>query len=103
MTPDIFVPIAVAMIAAVPPTAAVLVAVRRTRVENTVDHGRVRERLEDLTAVVASAEASNTAAHERLAAEVQVVLERFHAHTAQEEALHRRLEEWLESQPTPVG
>lgn len=92
---DILVPVIVATIAAVPATLTVLVTIRQARGENVADHGRVRDRLEELTATVAGAEATNMAAHERLAGEVARVAGRFEAHASEEEGLHSRLEMWL--------
>lgn len=92
---EVVVPLAAAAIAAVPATLTILVTVRKVRSENTADHGRVRERLEELTAIVASSEASNLAGHERLAGEVNRVADRFEAHAADEEDIHRRLGMWL--------
>lgn len=98
------VPIVVAVIAAVPATLAAVAAARKVRAENTADHGRVRARLEELTATVASAEASNMAAHERLAEAVETVTtaagavaSRLDVHAAEEDALHARLRAWLEA------
>lgn len=98
MTAEVVVPLAVAVIAAFPAVLATVVSVRRIGEKNDVDHSRVRERIDTLTETVASAEAANLAAHERLAGEVSRVAGRFEAHATDEEDLHRRLGDWLESQ-----
>ena len=94
---EVVVPLAVAVISATPATLAVVVSVRKVRNENVADHGRVRERLEELTATVASAEASNTAAHERLTGAVETVAAMLDRHATDEEELHGRLRSWLDS------
>lgn len=98
MTAEVVVPLAVAVIAAFPAVLATVLSVRNVGRQNDADHGRVRDRLDELTATVASAEASNVAAHERLTNEVSRVAGRFEAHAADDEDLHRRLGDWLDSQ-----